>query len=268
MAKVLLHLLILLGSFLGMWLGFTQVDWITLFKIESVSEKTEDKLGNLLWESIKASEEEITDKRVTRPVDSILQRLCTANGFDRKEVKLHVIKKDEVNAFAFPGKRLVVYSGLINDSKKEAELAGVMAHELAHIKRNHVMKKLIKEVGLTALISIAAGGGGEMIGELVRTLSSSAYDRSLESEADMYAVDYLMEAKVDPTPFADFLARLARQEPEAMKHFSWISTHPDTQERADKIYERANDSGWEYEPILSDETWKRLKSEVMDTEYF
>ncbi len=266
MKKVLFQILVLVAVFYGMWFGLSKVDWLKIFKVEQASKKTEEKLGELFWEVFSKTEKEVKNKKVTLPVDSLLTKLCEANGFDRKEIKLHVIESDDVNAFAFPNKHLVVFTSLIADSRSEAELAGVMAHELAHIQKNHVMKKLIKEVGLSALISITTGGsaGSEVIKSMAKTLSSTAYDRSLESEADMKAVDYLIEAKIDPAPFADFLARLGKDEPEEMKHLTWISTHPESKERSEKIIESLDGLTYDTQPVLAPETWELLKEKVKE----
>ena len=100
---------------------------------------------------------------------------------DREIIKVHVLNKDEINAFALPNGHLIIYSGLINNSGNQEELTGVICHEIAHIELNHVMKKLIKEIGLSVLISMTTGkGGSEIIKETAKMLSSSAFDRKLE----------------------------------------------------------------------------------------
>ena len=84
-----------------------------------------------------------------------------------------------------PGRHLIIYTRLIQDCKNANELTGVMAHEIAHMEHAHVMKKMIKESGLTLLLSIAGGNvGGEVVKGILRKISSTAYDRSLESDAD------------------------------------------------------------------------------------
>lgn len=107
-------------------------------------------------------------------------------------------------------------------------------------------------------------GGGEVIKETAKMLSSSAFDRSLEKEADIKAVDYLIKAKVNPEPFANFLYKLSDKEHEATKYLTWISTHPDSKERAEYIIEYSKGKLTEYKPILTNKTWNNLKEELKE----
>ena len=141
-------------------------------------------------------------------------------------------------------------------------MCGVISHEIAHVELNHVMKKLVKEIGLSVLISMTTGNDGAVIKETAKMLSSSAFDRNLEKEADIKAVDYLITAKVNPEPFANFLYKLSDKEHEATKYLTWISTHPDSKERAENIIEYCKDKLTDYKPILNNETWEKLKEEL------
>jgi len=75
-------------------------------------------------------------------------------------------------------------------------------------------------------------------------LSSSAYDRELETEADLTAVDYLIKAGIGPEPFANFLYRLGDESKVVPKQIYWISTHPESKERAEKMIEHIKESGY------------------------
>jgi beta-barrel assembly-enhancing protease len=250
--------------FFSTWFILAKVDWISVLHIKSATDKTEKKLGELFWKVFKKSDPEYTDNQIIKPIDSIVTKICVKNKIDRKSIQVHVLNKDEVNAFALPDGHLIVYSGLILASENEAELSGVLGHEMAHIQQGHVMKKLVKEIGLSVLISITAGGGGtEVIKEAAKLLSSSAFDRDLEKEADLKSVDYLLEAKIDPNPFANFLYRLSNDEnDESMKYLSWASTHPDSKERAKYIIEHIGDKKVKFEAIMTQETWDNLQKTV------
>jgi len=238
MKKILTELAITLGIITAVWLGLSQVDWMKLFRIEQATRNTEEKIGDLFWKMLKNTETEITSDSIVAPVDSMLTKICAANSIDRGKVKLHLLRKDEINAFALPNNHLLIYSGLIASCENEAELYGVISHELAHMEKNHVMSKLIKEVGLSVLISMSTGNGNaEIIKEALKHLSSTAYDRSLETEADLTAVDYLEKAGINPEPFANFLYRLADETKNLPSQIYWIRTHPESKERAEKIIE-------------------------------
>lgn len=260
MKNIITQGLILVALFFSTWLVIMQVDWMQLFKVEKVTAKTEEKLGELFWDIFEKSEKENKDPFVVNTIDSIVDKICSANGIDKSSIKVHVFDNSETNAFALPAGHLLIYSGLILESHNPEELSGVICHEIAHIQLNHVMKKLVKEVGLSVLISMASGNGGaEILKETAKLLSSTAFDRSLEKEADIKAVDYLVKAKINPGPFADFLYKLSEDEHESMKYLSWINTHPDTKERAGYVVEYSRNKLSKSEPVVSEETWEKLK---------
>lgn len=260
MKKLLLSLFILVGMFFGAWYLLSRIDWVKLLRIEKITKSTEEKLGDMFWSIYE--DKEIIDSVITSPVDSILVRICESNGIDRNSVKLHVVDISDVNAFAMPDGHMVINKGLLTDARDEAELAGVMGHELAHLQEKHVMKKLLKEVGLSVLINVATGGGGGDVVELARMLSSTAYDRKLEREADMVAVGYMIRSGIPPDHLADFLYRLGENTPDDVRYITWLSTHPDSKERAEYIIAESKGKSKETKPILADITWQRLKGAV------
>lgn len=263
MKKTIIQGTITILLFFGSWYTIKQIDWVQIFKVEKVAGKTAEKLGDFLWKTIKNSEEENKNIHVVNSIKSIVTQICKSNKIDRESIKIHVINKDEINAFALPNGHLIVYSGLILNSDNQEELIGVICHEIAHIELHHVMKKLVKEIGLSALISMTTGGSGsEIIKETAKMLSSSAFDRSLEKEADIKAVDYLISAKVNPEPFANFLYKLSGKEHAAAAYLKWISTHPDSRERAEYIIEYSKNKLTNYKSMLSIETWEKVKVEL------
>ena len=135
MKKILIELVLTISVIAIVWFGLSQVDWMKLLNVKQTTQNTEEKVGDLFWKMLKKSETEITADSIVAPVDSMLTRICTANSIDRTKIKLHLLRKDEINAFALPNNHLVVYSGLITACENEAELCGVMSHELATSKR-------------------------------------------------------------------------------------------------------------------------------------
>ncbi|MEO7174246.1 MAG: M48 family metallopeptidase [Saprospiraceae bacterium] len=263
MKKVFAQALLLIALFLASWFAFQQIDWMKIFHVEQATKKTEEKLGDLFWDLIQKTEKVNHNKFVERSLDSLVSRICTANDIARENIKIHVIEKDDVNAFAFPGGHLIIYTGLILSAENEAELCGVICHEMAHIERNHVMKKMVKELGLSVLISMTSGNSGsELPRKAVSMLSSSAFDRKLEHEADQFAVDYLIKAQIPTEPFAEFLYKLAEKDNAINGYLSWIGTHPEPKERAEFILDYGKGKPEKAESILSKGNWDKIQDEL------
>lgn len=261
--RVILKGFSLLALFFALLLAFQQINWMKIFEVEDNKRKMEEGLGELFWDIFKNKEKEVSNPEVYDAVDSLLTHLCKKNNIDRDQIKFHLLEKAEVNAFALPDGHLVVFTGLIDQAENQEELCGVIGHELAHIQLNHVMKKLVKEVGLSMLISMTTGrSGNDAISQAAKTLSSTAFDRSLEKEADMKAVDYMIKSDINPEPFADFLYRLSMEDPKMMKYLEWISTHPESENRSKNILDYCRDKTYKKEAVLSESAWNKLKSQV------
>ena len=238
MQKIINQFLVLLLAFFLAWFLLSQIPFVSRDSMEKLSKKTEKKLGDLIVKSLESQGQKIYSAPLSQILDSIKQKICSRNSFDSLNIKIHVIDKTDINAFALPGDNLVIYSGLINYAKNADELAGVMAHEIAHIEKNHVTKKLLKEIGLAMLMTIAGGDAGpEIAKEVLRTLSSTGFDRKQEREADKIAAESMAKAGFDPTSLANFFFRLAQSDGNLPAGLEWITTHPDTNDRAAEILE-------------------------------
>ncbi|HTO36693.1 MAG TPA: hypothetical protein VLZ72_10670, partial [Flavobacterium sp.] len=100
--KTLTKIFFVVLLFLGLWFGLTQIDFVKYFGIQNMSSKTEKTIGDLIWKEIERTEHIIYDNDITETLDSLLLPLCKKNGIDRNSLKIHIVRKDEVNAFAFP----------------------------------------------------------------------------------------------------------------------------------------------------------------------
>lgn len=262
--RIILQAFTLVALFFLSWFVLQKFNWMQIFRIEKLNDRSEEKIGDLFWEYFRKTEKEFFNNEVSRGLDSILIRICDANNIDRNLIKLHVLESEQVNAFALPNGHLVLFTGLIHEAENPEELCGVLCHEIAHIQLRHVMKKLVKELGLSVIISMTSGGsGGEVVRQAASVLSSSAFDRKQEKEADIKSVDYMAEAQVHYESFANFLYKLSTEEDEIMKYLSWISTHPDSKERAEYIIEYGKSKHFISKPLLSDSLWQGMKNRVM-----
>ena len=238
MKKLIVLLLFIVLAFGGCIYVISLFNWKKTFGIEKVTTDLDQKLGDVFWESYSADMVEVKDDKVILPIIKMVDQLCSENGIKSSSIKVHVVNNKEINAFAMPGRHLVVHTGLIQFADHEDEIAGVIAHEIAHIESGHVVKKLGKEIGLSILMNLTLGDiGGEVVRNALSTITSTAYDRSLEKEADLKAVDYMIAAKMNPTYLASFLEKLDKQSqtPEVLQ---WVSTHPDSKERVSYINQK------------------------------
>lgn len=263
MNKVALRLFLFVAVFLGLFSILREVDWMRIFNVNENKESLERELGDIYLEFIQATEDIITDNVVYEPVDSIFNTICLANEIDRERFKLHIIDDPMVNAFALPDQHIIIYTGLILEADNPNELAGVLSHELAHIELNHIMKKLVKEFGLSVLISMTTGSNsGEVLTESLKALSSTAFDRQLEQEADLQAVDYMISANINPEGLADFMYKLSIDEADFISYLNWLSTHPASEDRAQYILEYIQSYDNESHEVLSDSIWYQLQKDI------
>lgn len=142
-----------------------------------------------------------------------------------------------VNAFALPGGTILVTDDLIADARSSDELAGVLAHEIAHIEKRHVMEAVLRSLGLGLVLDAVVGGGsgaGQQAVLLASSFTEQRYSRALEREADERAFELLAANRISTAGMADFFERLAdKTSPEGVNRAAeWFATHPDSGRRA------------------------------------
>jgi predicted Zn-dependent protease len=150
--------------------------------------------------------------------------------------RFYLVDDDEtVNAFAIPGGHIYVYSGLMKKAENEAELIGVLGHEVAHVTERHVARRLIAAYGLDAVTKLALGEDPGLLGELVSTLVSTGvllkYGRDQERESDRYGIPYTVGAGYDPQGFVTFFEKLKADE--GADWLVLVQSHPLPSERVE-----------------------------------
>ena len=197
-------------------------------------------IGREYSKEIEARAQLLKDPVVTEYVNRIGQNLVR-NSDAKVPFAIKVIDSDEVNAFALPGGFLYVTSGLILAAQEEAELAGVMAHEVAHVAAHHAARQMTHSQMFTlASIPLVFVGGGlgtaiREVAELAMPLTLTKFSRGFEAEADYLGVEYLYHAGYDPQAFISFFERiqtLEKQTPGVMAKM--FSDHPQTADRLRK----------------------------------
>jgi beta-barrel assembly-enhancing protease len=196
-------------------------------------------LGKGLAQEVERSSKLIDDPVVTEYVNRIGQNLVR-NSDARVPFTIKVIDSDEVNAFALPGGFFYVNSGLILRAQEEAELAGVMAHEISHVTARHGTKNATKGdimqiASIPAMIFIPYSMAGYAIYEgmnLAIPLTFLKFSRDAEREADFLGLQYMYKTGYDPNAFVTFFERIQADDKRRPGTIPKVfSTHPPTPDR-------------------------------------
>lgn len=210
-------------------------DW---YSIES-----EIRMGKEYATQIEASLKMVTDPVVNEYVNRVGQNLVR-NSDAKVPFTIKVVDSDVINAMALPGGFFYVNSGLILAADNEAELAGVMAHEIAHVAARHTTRQLTRAqfVNYASLPLIFVGGG---IGLAAREAAGIGvpmtflkFSRGFEAEADYLGIQYMYKAGYDPNEFVNFFEKIQAEEKKKPGSMAKVfSDHPQTPDRITKSQE-------------------------------
>lgn len=194
-------------------------------------------LGKQIAQEVEHQAKIIDDPTIAEYVNRVGQNLVR-NSDAKVPFTIKVLDTEEVNAFALPGGFFYVNSGLILKAETESELAGVMAHEIAHVAARHGTKQATRGqiINLASIPLIFAGGwAGYAIRQgagLAIPLGFLSFSRAFEKEADYLGLQYLYKAGYDPTAFVDFFEKIQSLEKKRPGTVSKVfSTHPVTDDR-------------------------------------
>jgi beta-barrel assembly-enhancing protease len=219
-------------------IGNRKVDGMDWYSLEK-----EIRLGKQFAQQIEQSMRMVKDPVVSEYVNRIGQNLVR-NSDAKVPFTIKVVDDDSVNAFALPGGFFYVNSGLILAADEEAELAGVMAHEIAHVCARHATRGATRaEVAnlLTIPLIFVGGGIGYAAREAVgigMPMTFLKFSRGFEAEADYLGLQYMYKAGYDPNAFVAFFEKLEAQEKKKPGTLAKaFSTHPPTPDRIQKSQE-------------------------------
>ena len=207
--------------------------------INFYSLEKEIALGKQLSQEIERTAKMLDDPVVVEFVNRVGQNLVR-NSDARVPFTIKVIDSDELNAFALPGGFFYINSGLILRADEESELAGVMAHEIAHVTARHGTKNATKgEITQMALIPLILLGPGGWAGygiyqglNFALPLTFLKFSRSAEREADFLGLQYMFKAGYDPNAYVSFFEKIQAEERRRPGTIPKVfSSHPPTPER-------------------------------------
>lgn len=207
-----------------------------------LSKSVESQIGRQIMQQIRRSGVLVEDAQINEYITDIGHRVAAhANNGDYK-FTFFVVDEPSINAFALPGGYIGVHTGLIEATRNEDELAGVIAHEVAHVTQRHIARAihansrqsiLTTAIMLGALLAGAAGAGGDAVQGAMAVAQGSAaqqqinFTRSNEYEADRVGIDSLAAAGFDPMAMASFFEVLSRSNrPIEFRVPEFLRTHP------------------------------------------
>jgi len=147
---------------------------------------------------------------------------------------------NQINAFAIPGGNIYVYTGLLRAADSEAELASVLAHEIAHVTQRHIAERMVTQLGLQTVVALALGQNAGLLTQLASSIGAQGFllkhSRDAERESDEVGMRYVVQAGYDPHGYVSFFSKLAdMQQGGGMPTI--LQTHPDPEERVENAEE-------------------------------
>ncbi len=188
----------------------------------------------------------------------LVNRLRDAAGLDDDSMTSGVLQTAIPNAFALPGGKVYVLSALIDKAETPDELAGILAHELGHLKHHDNMRGLIYNGGTSFLIGLLFGDvtGSSAVIFASRSVVEASYSREAETNADTFAIEIMHKLGRSPKPAAELMFRITGKEG-GSSFATILSSHPLTEDRLARM--TREDRPASGPPLLTDKEWQALK---------
>jgi len=228
------------------------------------------QIGRQMAAEVEQQSKLVDDPMVTEYVNRVGQNIVLHSDA-KVPFTIKVIDSDEVNAFALPGGYFFVNRGLILAAGNEAELAGVMAHEIGHVAARHAMENQGKGnfLNYAAMAGMVFGGGIispilQNAGGILTGLAQLKFSRGAEEEADRLGVQYLYAAGYDPTAMAAMFEKLASQNRKKTGTVAKLfSTHPENVNRRDTSLALVARFPEKEEYVISTSEFQKVKDHLM-----
>lgn len=256
------HPLVLLGASA---VALVVAAWLALpFLAASAARRVpvtwEEQFGEAVVGTVAPEARRVRDPRIAAPIEALVARLAAAQASPYR-FRVVVSSDSAVNAFAAPGGWIVVNEGLIRLAANGDELAGVLAHEMEHVRLRHVTVSLFRQLSLQLLLAVVLGEAGSVAGNgagVASRLSGLAFSRGAELEADAGAATMLRDARLDPAAMIAILERMRTRAGDAP--FEMLSTHPATSARTEALRSRiARLPAGDTMPAMTPSVWRSLE---------
>ena len=220
-----------------------------------LSKNDEAQLGRSIMRQIRASGTVVEDPQINEYISEIGHRIASHINESERDFTFFVIDDDSINAFALPGGYIGIHSGLLKATRSEDELAGVMAHEIAHVTQRHIARALAAgkkqsllstAIMLGAVIAGASGAGSDAVQGAMAVAQGTQiqqqinFTRENEYEADRIGISALARAGFDPRGMASFFEVMSGSNTlGSMRVPEFLKTHPVTSSRIAEAKNRA-----------------------------
>jgi predicted Zn-dependent protease len=186
-------------------------------------------------------------------LDALVRRLYPLYPEDQKvPITVDVLAGDTINAYAALGGHIHLFDGLVRQAQSPEELAGVLAHEIEHVRNRHITQDLaVRLLTISVLSAVMPDQAGQA--QAAYLLLTLKFSREQEGEADRFGLERLKAAHIDAEGFRQFFSR-ARKLPAAPQ---FLSSHPDDDRRAELA---AAYRDYPVEPVLADGQWQALRN--------
>lgn len=223
---------VLIGLLLFLWFGS---DLVVECAVARIPVEWEQKLGETVYQDFLSKETVVKEGPAVSAVQEMTQRLTDKIPNNPYKFQVSVVQSPVVNAFALPGGYVVVFTGLMSKAESGEEVAGVLSHELNHVLQRHGLERMVKMLGLAAVVGIVLGDQQGVLGlakQLGMELATLKFGREQETEADLTGLRLLSDARIAPDGMIRFFERLSEKDKERVELFS---THPMSAARAERL---------------------------------
>ena len=231
---------------------------LSALQTSSLLLKGESAVGESSVKQIKKQLPLLEDKQTTQYVNEIGQKVAAASGRDEFKYEFYLVMDNQLNAFALPGGKVFVNAGAIMNTDSEAELAGLLAHEISHAALSHGFQ-LAAKGNLTAnIISYVP-----YVGSTASNLIVLNYSRGMEKQADLFGTRILVNAGYAADGVRNLMAKLekANRDEENSEPPAWLSTHPNSKQRIEymeKLIVDNNLNRYAYEGVARHQKIKKI----------
>lgn len=210
----------------------------------------EERLGETIRAALTDTWRTCSDRDGVAALEALVARIAP-ESLDGTPITIDIVRQGAPNALALPGNHILVFEGLIAEADSPEMVAAVLAHEIGHLDLDHPTRRLVEQLGLGLIFSVAFGGSD--IGSAGMLLAGLSYSREAEGEADDRAIELLGAAGIRSDGLARFFTQMDKDHPLDIP--DWLSTHPDLAARA-----AANPGSAEGDSGLDDESWGQLQA--------